>query len=81
MPPPRAAMRSIDWSEIVSAWSKNQNPCFRQKKSELRKGDRITLFHLLKGRYLDELAAAGGDGTDIMRRIKRRAVLVRNSRN
>ena len=33
-------------------------PCFRQKKSELRNGDRITLFHLMKGLYLDELAMA-----------------------
>jgi hypothetical protein len=55
-------------------------PCFRQRKSELRKGDRITLFHLMKGLYLDELAAAGGDGTDMMRRIKRAAVRVRGSR-
>jgi hypothetical protein len=52
-------------------------PCFRQRKSELRKGDRITLFHLLKGLHLDQLAAAGGEGTDMMRRIKRRAVRVR----
>jgi hypothetical protein len=52
-------------------------PCFRQRKSELRKGDRITLFHLLKRLHLDELAAAGGEGIDVMRRIKRRAVRVR----
>jgi hypothetical protein len=51
-------------------------PCFRQKKSALRKGDRITLFHLLKDLHFPELAAAGGEGTDIMRKIKRRAVLV-----
>jgi hypothetical protein len=56
-------------------------PCFRQRKSELRKGDRITLFHLMKGLHLDELAAAGGEGTDIMRRIKRSAVRVRRSQN
>jgi hypothetical protein len=56
-------------------------PCFRQRKSELRKGDRITLFHLMKGLHLDELAAAGGEGTDMMRRIKRRAVQVRASRH
>jgi hypothetical protein len=31
-------------------------PCFRQRKSDLRDGDRITLFHLLKNLYLDELA-------------------------
>jgi hypothetical protein len=43
-------------------------PCFRQRKSELRKGDRITLFHLMKNLRLPGLAAAGGDGTDIMRR-------------
>jgi hypothetical protein len=55
-------------------------PCFKQKKSKLRKGDRITLFHLLKGLHFPELAAAGGEGTDIMRRIKRRAVRVRKSR-
>jgi hypothetical protein len=55
-------------------------PCFRQRKSELRKGDRITLFHLLKGLHLDQLAAAGGEGTDMMRRIKRTAVRVRGSR-
>jgi hypothetical protein len=53
-------------------------PCFRQKKSELRKGDRITLFHLMKTFFFpswQQLAA-----TDIMRRIKRRAVKVRKSR-
>jgi hypothetical protein len=55
-------------------------PCFKQKKSELRKGDRITLFHLMKGLHFPELAAAGGEGTDIMRRIKRAAVLVRGPR-
>jgi hypothetical protein len=55
-------------------------PCLRQRKSELRKGDRITLFHLLKGLHFPELAAAGGEGTDIMRRIKRAAVRVRKSR-
>jgi hypothetical protein len=55
-------------------------PCLRQRKSELRKGERITLFHLLKGLHFPELAAAGGEGTDIMRRIKRRAVKVRSSR-
>jgi hypothetical protein len=55
-------------------------PCFRQRKSELRKGDRITLFHLLKGLRFPELAAAGGEGTDMMRKIKRGAVRVRKSR-
>jgi hypothetical protein len=52
-------------------------PCVRQRKSELRKGDRITLFHLMKSLRLGELAVAGGEGTNLMRRIKRRAVLIR----
>jgi hypothetical protein len=55
-------------------------PCLRQRKSELRKGDRITLFHLLKGLHFPELAAAGGEGTEIRRRIKRAAVRVRKGR-
>jgi hypothetical protein len=46
---------------------------FRQIKSDLRPGDRIDLFHLMKGLYLDELAVAGGEGTDMLRRIKRTA--------
>jgi hypothetical protein len=41
-------------------------PCFRQRKSQLRKGDRITLFHLMKNLHFSESAAAGGDGIDIM---------------
>jgi hypothetical protein len=52
-------------------------PCLRQKKSKLRKGDRITLFYLMKGLHFPELAAAGGEGTDMMRRIKRAAVRVK----
>jgi hypothetical protein len=55
-------------------------PCLRQKKSQLRKGDRITLFHLMKGLHFPELAAAGGDGTDVMRKIKRRAMRFRKQR-
>jgi hypothetical protein len=48
-------------------------PCFRQKKSDLRKGERVDLFHLLKGLYLDELAVGGGEGTEMLRRIARQA--------
>jgi hypothetical protein len=55
-------------------------PCFRQRKGELRKGGRITLFHLMKGLHFPELAAAGWEGTDVMRSIKGRAVMVRKSR-
>jgi len=53
---------------------------FPAKEKRAAQGDRITLFHLMKGLHFPELAAAGGEGTDIMRKIKRRAVLVRKSR-
>jgi hypothetical protein len=75
---PRKAYRIYKTERVTS--DGELVPCFRQRKSELRKGDRITLFHLMKGLHLDQLAAAGGEGTDMMRRIKRRAVSVRKSR-
>jgi hypothetical protein len=46
---------------------------FRQIKSDLRPGDHIDLFHLMKGLYLDELAVGGGEGSDMLRPIKRAA--------
>jgi hypothetical protein len=46
---------------------------FRQIKSDLRPGDHIDLFHLMKGLHLDELAVAGGEGAGILKRIKRTA--------
>jgi hypothetical protein len=46
---------------------------FRQIKSDLRPGDHIDLFHLMKELYLDELAVAGGEGTDMLKRIKKAA--------
>jgi hypothetical protein len=46
---------------------------FRQIKSALRPGDHIDLFHLMKGLYLDDLAVAGGEGSEMLQRIKRAA--------
>jgi hypothetical protein len=46
---------------------------FRQVKSDLRPGDHVDLFHLLKNFYLDQLAVGGGEGTDLLKRIKRAA--------
>ena len=43
-------------------------------KSELRPGERITLFHTMKNHYLDKLAVAGGDGAGLLARAKRRAL-------
>jgi hypothetical protein len=46
---------------------------FRQIKSDLRAGDHIDLFHLMKGLYRDELAVGGGEGTGLLKRIKKTA--------
>lgn len=47
---------------------------FVQKKGELRKGQRISLFHAMKGLYLDRLAIAGGEGVPMLARAKRIAL-------
>lgn len=47
-----------------------------QKKAELRKGERITVFHAMKSLFLDELAVAGGQGSKILARAKRVAIPV-----
>jgi hypothetical protein len=68
---PRKAYRIYQTERVTS--DGEVVPCFRQRKSELRKGDRITLFHLMKGLYLDELAVGGGDGAGMLRRIRKAA--------
>jgi hypothetical protein len=45
---------------------------FRQKKDDFRPGERLTVFRLMQDLSLDQLAVAGGEGTDILRRVKRR---------
>jgi hypothetical protein len=45
---------------------------FRQKKDDFRPGERLTVFRLMQDMYLDQLAVAGGEGVDILRRVKRR---------
>jgi hypothetical protein len=47
---------------------------FKQKKADLRSGERLTLFRLMQDLYLDHLALAGGDGAEILRRVKRRVL-------
>jgi hypothetical protein len=46
----------------------------KQWKDDLRPGERVILFRLMQDMYLDQLAVAGGEGTDMLRRIKRRAL-------
>jgi hypothetical protein len=47
---------------------------FVQRKGELRKGQRISLFHAMKGLQLDRLAVAGGEGVPMLARAKRIAL-------
>jgi hypothetical protein len=50
-------------------------PKFIQRKQDLRPGEHVTLFRLLKDKYLDRLALAGGEGANILRRLKRKVLL------
>jgi hypothetical protein len=47
---------------------------FKQGKSDLRHGDRIVLFHAMKGLYLDKLTVAGRAGSGILKTVKRVAL-------
>ena len=47
---------------------------FKQRTSDLRPGERLTLLQLMKDMYLDRFALAGGEGAAILRRAKRRAL-------
>jgi hypothetical protein len=49
-------------------------PRFKQKSRELRPGHRVKLFQLMRGMYLDQLAMAGGEGRELLRRIKYEAL-------
>ena len=47
---------------------------FKQKKDDLRPGERLTLFRLMQDMNLDHLAVAGGEGAEMLRRVKRRVL-------
>ncbi|WWP78070.1 hypothetical protein V5279_36085 [Bradyrhizobium sp. 26S5] len=46
---------------------------FKQTKSELRPGERLTLYFTMRHLYLDELALAGGEGRGLLAAAKRAA--------
>lgn len=47
---------------------------FKSNSSPLRPGERIRVLHATKHLYLDQMSLAGGEGVQILRRIKRRAL-------
>jgi hypothetical protein len=67
---PKKAYRLYKWDTIAP--DGEIMPKFKQWKDDLRPGERLTLFRLMQDMYLDELAVAGGEGADILRRMKHR---------
>jgi hypothetical protein len=69
---PRKAYRLFTWQLITADGEVIDK--FKQKKSDFRPGERVTVLRLMHDMHLDQLAIAGGEGTDILRRIKRQAL-------
>jgi len=69
---PRKAYRLYKWEQVTA--DGEIIPRFKQKKDDLRPGERLTLFRLMNDLYLDRLALAGGEGAGILRRVKRRVL-------
>src|SRR5271166_4271185 len=68
---PRKGYRLFKWEEVTANGDVLR---FKQKKDDLRPGERLTLFRLMKDLYLDQLALGGGEGAEILRRLKRRVL-------
>lgn len=47
---------------------------FKQNSRKLRPGHRVKLFYFMRNMYLDELSMAGGEGCELLRRIKYEAL-------
>jgi hypothetical protein len=69
---PRKAYRLYKWDTITP--DGEIIPKFKQWKDDLRPGERLTLFRLLQDMNLDHLALGGGEGAEILRRLKRRVL-------
>jgi hypothetical protein len=54
---------------------------FKQNSRKIRPGTRVKLFHLLREMYLDQLAMAGGEGRELLRRIKYEALREYRTKN
>jgi hypothetical protein len=65
----KKAYRLFKW-ELITADGEVISK-FKQKKDDFRPGERLTVFRLMQDMYLDQLAVAGGEGTVMLRRVKR----------
>jgi hypothetical protein len=62
----RLAKRTDHWGDLLLVG-------YSQKRSSLRPGERINLFHIMKELALDELAVAGGEGVAMLRAASKQA--------
>ena len=49
---------------------KDGEPRYKHNKRDIRPGTRVKLFHLMESLYLDQLTMAGGEGVELLKRIK-----------
>jgi hypothetical protein len=49
---------------------KDGEPHYKHNSREIRPGTRVKLFHLMEPLYLDQLTMAGGEGVEVLKRIK-----------
>jgi hypothetical protein len=54
---------------------------FKQNFRKIRPGNRVKLFHLMREMYLDQLAMAGGEGRELLWRIKYEALREYRTKN
>jgi hypothetical protein len=54
---------------------------FKQNSRKIRPGTRVKLFHLMREMYLDQLAMAGGEGSELLPRIKYEALRKYRTKN
>jgi hypothetical protein len=54
---------------------------YKQNSRNIRPGIRLKLFHIMRDIYLDQLALAGGDGRELLRKIKYEALREYRTKN
>lgn len=48
----------------------NGDPYYKHNRRDIRPGTRVKLFRLMQSMYLDQLSMAGGEGVEILTRVK-----------
>jgi hypothetical protein len=54
---------------------------FKHNSRQIRPGNRVKLFYLMRDMYLDNLAMAGGQGSELLQRIKYEALREYRTKN